>query len=41
VLLVVVVLFLPEGIVGTLAAFLRRRARFGGMKAGAKGVAAD
>ena len=41
VLLVVVVLFLPEGIVGTLAAFLRRRARFGGMKASTKGVAAD
>jgi len=42
VLLVVVVLFLPEGIVGTLTALLRRRAMFGGMKAGAKGgVAAD
>lgn len=41
VLLVVVVLFLPEGIIGTIAAFLRRRAMFGGMKAGAKGVAAD
>jgi branched-chain amino acid transport system permease protein len=33
VLLVVVVLFLPEGIVGTLAARLRRRALFGGIKA--------
>ena len=41
VLLVLVVLFLPEGIVGTLAAFLRRRAMLGGMKTGAKGVAAD
>jgi len=30
---VVVVLFLPEGIVGTLAARLRRRAMFGGIKA--------
>jgi len=36
-LLVVVVLFLPEGIVGAITAFLRRRALFGGMKA--KGVA--
>jgi len=41
VLLVVVVLFLPEGIVGTLSAFLRRRALFGGIRAGAKGAAAD
>lgn len=41
VLLVVVVLFLPEGIVGTLTAFLRRRAMFGGIRTGAKGVAAD
>ncbi len=41
VLLVVVVLFLPEGIVGTLAAFLRRRAMFGGGKVGVKGVAVD
>ena len=41
VLLVVVVLFLPEGIVGTLTAFLRRRAMLGGMKAGTKGDAAD
>jgi branched-chain amino acid transport system permease protein len=41
VLLVVVVLFLPEGIVGTLGAFLRRRAIFGGMKAGVKGAAGD
>ena len=39
VLLVVVVLFLPEGIVGTLAARLRRRALFRGIKASAKGVA--
>lgn len=41
VLLVVVVLFLPEGIVGTLTAFLRRRAMFGGIRTGAKGVTAD
>jgi len=40
VLLVVVVLFLPEGIVGTLAAYLRRRAMFGGIGARAKGLAA-
>ena len=39
VLLVVVVLFLPEGIIGAITAFLRRRAMFGGMKAGVKGVA--
>jgi len=38
---VVVVLFLPEGIIGTITALLRRRAMFGGIKAGAKGVAAD
>ena len=37
VLLVMVVLFLPEGIVGTISAFLRRRAMFGGIKASAKG----
>lgn len=41
VLLVVVVLFLPEGIVGTLSAFLRRRAMYGGIKASAKGMAGD
>ena len=41
VLLVVVVLFLPEGIIGTISAFLRRRAMFGGIKASAKGVAGD
>ena len=41
VLLVVVVLFLPEGIIGTISALLRRRAMFSGIKAGAKGVAAD
>jgi len=41
VLLVVVVLFLPEGIIGTINAFLRRRAMFGGIKASAKGVAGD
>jgi branched-chain amino acid transport system permease protein len=41
VLLVMVVLFLPEGIIGTLTAFLRRRALTGGVKAGAKGAAAD
>ncbi len=41
VLLVLVVLFLPEGIVGTIGAFLRRRAMFGGIRRGAKGVAAD
>jgi branched-chain amino acid transport system permease protein len=41
VLLVVVVLFLPEGIVGSLAAFLRRRALLGGLKAQAKSPAAE
>ena len=41
VLLVLVVLFLPEGIVGTLAALLRRRALFGGIRTGAKGITAD
>ena len=40
-LLVVVVLFLPEGIVGTISASLRRRAMFGGIKASAKGVTGD
>ena len=32
---VVVVLFLPEGIVGTTSTFLRRRTMYGGIKAGA------
>jgi branched-chain amino acid transport system permease protein len=41
VLLVVVVLFLPEGIIGTLTTFLRRRAMFGGIRTGARGVPAD
>jgi branched-chain amino acid transport system permease protein len=41
VLLVVVVLFLPEGIIGAVTAFLRRRALYGGVKTGTKGVAAD
>jgi len=35
VLVVVVVLFLPEGIVGTTSTFLRRRTMYGGIKAGA------
>ena len=39
-LLVVVVLFLPEGIIGTIAKFLRRRELLSGAKTGAKGVAA-
>jgi branched-chain amino acid transport system permease protein len=38
VLLVLVVLFLPEGIVGTITQFLRRRAMFAGMKARLKAV---
>jgi len=41
VLLVVVVLFLPEGIIGTLGALLRRRALLGGIKASARGVTGD
>jgi branched-chain amino acid transport system permease protein len=41
VLLVIVVLFLPEGIIGTLTTFLRRRVFLGQIKAGARGAAAD
>ena len=41
VLLVIVVLFLPEGIVGTLTAFLRRRALLGKVKPSAKGATAS